>query len=101
MPTGVKETGIDLATTTEANRVIKSLCAERANCRYVDTWPLLADAQGQIYRAFFRDDGLHLNSEGYRVWQSALKTVFKQAQPGADMPPTPLRTTDTSRCGIS
>ena len=101
MPTGVKETGIDLATTTEANRVIKSLCAERANCRYVDTWPLFADQHGQIQRAFFRADGLHLSSEGYRVWQSALKTALNQAHPAVGQATTPLRNDDPPRCKMS
>jgi len=101
MPTGTKETGIDLAATIEANRVIKSLCGERTNCRYVDTWLLFADQAGQIQRDLFRVDGLHLSADGYRVWQSALKTALNQAQPAVGQSTTPLRDGHTSRCKIS
>ncbi|HEX5357399.1 MAG TPA: GDSL-type esterase/lipase family protein [Aquabacterium sp.] len=63
----------DLSGVAQANAEIKRLCAQRPQCTYVDTWPLLADESGLIRPAYFMPDGIHLSPEGYRVWIAALK----------------------------
>ena len=77
MPTGTKETGIDLDSIRAGNEAIKALCASHAHCSFVDTWPLFAEKNGQIVRALFLDDGLHLSPAGYIVWEDALKDVVR------------------------
>ena len=77
MPTGTKETGIDLMAIREGNEAIKSLCAKHARCTFVNTWPLFADANSQIFRKLYLDDGLHLSPDGYIVWQTALRSALR------------------------
>ena len=36
-------------------------------------------ADGQPRKELFREDGLHMNAEGYKVWASALRPVIKEA----------------------
>lgn len=67
----------------EANRVIRALCAQRPNCHFIDTWPLLADKAGQPAPGLFLDDGLHLNPDGYRIWIGALAHAVREALPQA------------------
>lgn len=60
----------DIQTT---NKLIRTELDKMSNWRYVDmTTPLLA-ADGKPRREFFENDGLHLNPNGYRVWQQALQ----------------------------
>lgn len=63
----------------EANRVIKTLCQKRAGCVFVDTWSLLADANGRMVQRYFLDDGLHLSPDGYRRWISGLRQAIQLA----------------------
>ena len=81
MPTGTKETGIDLSSIREGNETIKSLCAKHARCIFVDTWPLFADANGQIFRKLYLDDGLHPSPDGYIVWRTALRSALQGVFP--------------------
>ncbi len=53
------------------NRQLAAI-AEAENVYYLNLYPLFADAQGNI-RSELSTDGLHLNSSGYLVWQSALQ----------------------------
>lgn len=55
------------------NLVIKTLCAERGNCVFVDTWRFLADKNGRMINPLFLDDGIHLSPNGYKSWIAALK----------------------------
>jgi lysophospholipase L1-like esterase len=40
--------------------------------RYLDLWPVLATARGEL-RPEFTSDGLHLNGAGYRAWTALLE----------------------------
>jgi lysophospholipase L1-like esterase len=57
----------------EINSVIRSVCEQRTNCRYLDTWSFLASADGPMVSQDFLPDGVHLSPEGYRKWIAALK----------------------------
>lgn len=52
---------------TAANTVIRTVCAERARCTYVDTVALFA-ADPSLMR-----DGIHPNQQGYARWIEALQ----------------------------
>jgi lysophospholipase L1-like esterase len=69
-----------------ANQVIKTLCANRGNCIFVDTWRFLADKNGQMINPLFLDDGVHLSPNGYKGWISALKQAI-QDNVGANAQP--------------
>ncbi len=67
---------IDPAVIRAGNDAIRQLCAERPNCRYVDTWSVLADAQGLPIAGYYLDDGVHLNADGYRRWIALLRPLL-------------------------
>lgn len=45
--------------------------------KYIDLHPLFTDAQGNL-RADLSTDGLHLSTQGYLVWSSALQMYYSQ-----------------------
>jgi lysophospholipase L1-like esterase len=57
------------------NKELAAIAAEQG-VEYLDLYPLFADAQGNLPMSF-STDGLHLNSQGYLVWRSAL-LLFSQ-----------------------
>jgi lysophospholipase L1-like esterase len=57
------------------NKQLAAIAAEQG-VEYLDLYPLFADAQGNLPMEF-STDGLHLNSQGYLVWRSAL-LLFSQ-----------------------
>ncbi|KOP25905.1 G-D-S-L family lipolytic protein [Hapalosiphon sp. MRB220] len=48
------------------------IMATKAGVKYLNLYPLFVNNQGNL-RPEFSTDGLHLNSQGYLVWSSALK----------------------------
>lgn len=52
--------------------------AESEGVFYLNLYPLFADEQGQL-KSEFSTDGLHLNRQGYALWNTALQ-VFIQAK---------------------
>ncbi len=50
-----------------ANSQIRTLCAKRQNCTFIDAFTLFAGEEARLYV-----DNVHLSPEGYRVWQAAL-----------------------------
>ena len=63
-----------LAISNERIRAINQQLAQIAReeeVRYLDLFPLFADAEGNL-QSKLSTDGLHLNSQGYLVWRSAL-----------------------------
>ncbi len=55
----------------ELNQQLQSICIKRG-AKYLDLYPLFTNKQGNLRREF-TTDGLHLSSEGYIVWRSALQ----------------------------
>lgn len=55
----------------EANRLVREYAATKPGLGYADLATVLLDGDGKP-KDVFVDDGLHLNEEGYRLWQEAL-----------------------------
>jgi lysophospholipase L1-like esterase len=53
--------------------------AQEFGATYLDLWPMLSDAAGEL-RAEFTLDGLHLNGAGYRVWVEALSPYVRSPE---------------------
>lgn len=51
--------------------------ANQQKIKYVNLHPLFTDKQGDLRREF-STDGLHLNSQGYTVWRTALQIYNEQ-----------------------
>lgn len=61
----------------ELNRQLAAIAAEEG-VYYLDLHPLFTDAQGNL-RTDLTTDGLHLSSQGYLVWRSAIQ-LFDQME---------------------
>lgn len=58
------------------NRLLKDYCDKTEQVSYLDTWKALTDAQGNPRPELYLQDQLHLNSEGYLIWNGIFKSYF-------------------------
>lgn len=58
------------------NRLLKDYCGKTEQVSYLDTWKALTDAQGNPRPELYLQDQLHLNSEGYLIWDGIFKSYF-------------------------
>ncbi|WP_442483647.1 SGNH/GDSL hydrolase family protein [Aeoliella sp. SH292] len=61
----------------DANARIAKQCEESEQLTFIDVWQPMLDAEGQPRGELFREDGLHLNDEGYELWTSVVKPVIE------------------------
>ncbi len=59
----------------ETNLKIQRYCRDSHQCTFVDTATVLLNDKGQPDKRFFAEDGLHLNGEGYQLWNKLLYSV--------------------------
>ena len=57
------------------NALIRAFSADTPGLRFIDTWPLMLDANGEPRPELYVGDRLHLNAEGYRLWTGAIRPV--------------------------
>ncbi|NJK99994.1 MAG: lysophospholipase [Spirulinaceae cyanobacterium SM2_1_0] len=67
---------LDNARIQRLNQALRQIAREE-RVSYLHLQPLFADADGQL-RAELTTDGLHLNRQGYEVWQTALQAAEQQ-----------------------
>jgi lysophospholipase L1-like esterase len=60
-----------------ANKLIVDAQRGDSNQHFVDTFAPMLGADGRPRAELFRDDKLHLNAEGYKVWAELLKPLLK------------------------
>lgn len=71
----------------EVNRLIADYCEKTDGLFFIDTARHYLDATGQPRDELFRDDKLHLNREGYRLWGRLIReAVGKVLHTVADSP---------------
>lgn len=72
----------------QLNRKLETL-AKQQDVEFLNLAPIFTDRDG-LLRAELSTDGLHLNSQGYAVWQAAMQTfdqlALKPAEAPADQP---------------
>jgi len=61
-----------LPAVVEANGLIQKALASLPNTGYTDVYTPMLGADGQPRAALFREDMLHMTSEGYAIWRKAL-----------------------------
>ncbi len=67
-----------LSSTIEAtNRLIQTRCESNDRLHYLDIWTLMLNSDGQPRPELLLEDGLHMNHDGYRIWNTALESVLK------------------------
>lgn len=60
----------------EANRQIRQYLSAHKQTRFVDVYNAMVQANGEPNGSIFSDDSLHMNSQGYRIWQKKLQPVL-------------------------
>ena len=75
---GEQSNAVSNARIRQLNRQLKAI-ALAEDVTYLDLHPLFTDAQGNL-RADLSSDGLHLNSQGYLVWRSALQMYYSHLE---------------------
>jgi len=58
---------------SEANDLIREACTNGRDLYFIPTEHAFLNEQGEPREELFRDDKLHLNSEGYKVWTDIIK----------------------------
>ena len=65
----------------ETNNVIGAYLQRLPNSDYIDVFTPMLAADGRPRPELFRGDRLHLNDEGYRLWQSLIASHLQQTPP--------------------
>jgi hypothetical protein len=60
-----------------ANRLIEADCKKDTTLRFLDVWPAMLGEDGQPRVDLLRDDGLHLNAAGYKLWSERLAPLLE------------------------
>jgi lysophospholipase L1-like esterase len=65
----------------EANRAIAAIAAKEEHVDYIDIDAPMLGADTLPRPDLFREDGLHLNEAGYRVWAEQVRPVLARSAP--------------------
>jgi lysophospholipase L1-like esterase len=58
------------------NQGLKKYAKKARNTEYADVWSPMLDQTGNVFTHIFREDGLHMNDEGYKIWQAVLNAYL-------------------------
>jgi len=61
-----------LATMQKANELIKTFMEQQKKSNYIDVYNSMLDDNGKILTHIFLSDKLHMNAEGYKIWQGII-----------------------------
>ena len=67
-----------LGTMQKANELIKKFMGEQKKCAYIDVYHSMLDAEGKILTHLFLSDNLHMNAEGYKIWQAVMTPYLRK-----------------------
>ena len=62
----------------EANNLIEAYCATQQNLYFIHFQDSFLGADGLPIKNLYRDDKLHYNEEGYKVWGNAIRKQVKE-----------------------
>ncbi len=58
------------------NKLLNAYCDHEDQVTYLDTWKALTDSQGNPKPELYLKDQLHLNADGYLIWNGIFKPYF-------------------------
>ena len=61
-----------LETMQKANSLIKTFMEQQKKSNYIDVYNSMLDVNGNILTHIFLSDKLHMNAEGYKIWQGII-----------------------------
>ena len=59
-----------------ANELISEYLKEQTHTAYVDVFKPMLDEKGQMRPELFKADMLHMNTEGYKIWQKLIQPLL-------------------------
>ncbi len=74
----------------EVNRALARECARRPGVHFIPTAHAFLTPEGRPAADLFRDDGLHLNALGYRIWSAILKSHLDARLEVGESPSAPV-----------
>lgn len=60
----------------EGNNAIKEFLSKEKNTGFVDIWDDMLDENNKPDSSLFLEDMLHMNSEGYKIWQKKIEPAL-------------------------
>lgn len=66
----------DLKKMVLGNTLIRDYIAKQTAMTFVDVYKLMITPDGKPQPGLFRDDHLHMNSQGYAIWEKELKPLL-------------------------
>jgi len=52
---------------------LQALVSTRKKTYFVDVWSPSLDAEGNVLKDIFLEDGLHMNEKGYAIWVKEIR----------------------------
>jgi lysophospholipase L1-like esterase len=62
----------------QANKAIRDFLKSQKNAGFIDVYGAMLDASGKVRSDIFVSDNLHMNAEGYRIWQKIIHPYLKK-----------------------
>jgi lysophospholipase L1-like esterase len=62
----------------QTNALLKNYCVKRKNLYFIETAQSYLNDKGEPRDELFRDDHLHLNRDGYRIWGRLVKSKLDE-----------------------
>jgi len=79
----------EVARVKDANRLIGAYISKDPHLAYIDIFSQLLKPDGTPNHAFYAEDGLHPNDNGYEVWSKAIREFLNAQRPGIATEPKP------------
>ena len=57
--------------------MLKAYTEKTENTQYADVWTPALDEDGVVLNHIFKEDSLHMNGEGYKIWQKSLEPYLE------------------------
>jgi lysophospholipase L1-like esterase len=57
----------------EGNQLIKTFLKKQSNAAYINIWNAMLGTDGKPMQAIFIEDNLHMNANGYAIWQKIIE----------------------------
>ena len=57
----------------DLNKRLSHLASSKKEVYFVDVWTPALDAEGNVVKDIFLEDGLHMNRKGYEIWINVIK----------------------------
>lgn len=61
------------------NELIRKYLKKQKNTKFVDVWKHMLDPDGKPWDELFVEDKLHMNAEGYAIWQRLIRPELVKA----------------------